>query len=246
MLIPAHTIKNWIIFRMNKRFYSVKSVALTLVLVVVLFEFSSIDAVLQSLLYSGDSQVWMIDRNNLLYDLIFYSGIKKIFIVFILILLFSLIFLRKFDWVRNNSKGMVIVVLSGFIVPLTVGALKDATNMPCPNQLVEYGGQYQHVGLFEKLNSEQQRPATKCYPAGHASGGFSLLALLFLVAAGRSRKITLTLVMVLAWSTAAYKMLIGDHFLSHSVVTMVLAWLIILLIVHGVDKIENRFFNKNN
>jgi membrane-associated PAP2 superfamily phosphatase len=50
--------------------------------------------------------------------------------------------------------------------------------------------------------------------------------------------------MVLGWSTASYKMLIGDHFLSHTVVTMILAWLIILLIVAVVNKYET-LFNKN-
>jgi len=38
----------------------------------------------------------------------------------------------------------------------------------------------------------------RCFPAGHASGG--------------------------------YKMLIGDHFLSHTITTMLLAWLIINLL----------------
>ncbi len=51
--------------------------------------------------------------------------------------------------------------------------------------------------------------------------------------------------MIVGWSTAGYKMAIGDHFLGHGVVTMVLAWLIILIIVSGVEKIEARFFNKN-
>ena len=37
--------------------------------------------------------------------------------------------------------------------------------------------------------------------------------------------------MVPGWSTGTYKILIGDHFLSHTVVTMLLAWLIILTIV---------------
>ena len=51
--------------------------------------------------------------------------------------------------------------------------------------------------------------------------------------------------MILGWSTAGYKMAIGDHFLGHGVVTLVLAWLIILIIRAGIEKIEARFFNKN-
>jgi len=38
--------------------------------------------------------------------------------------------------------------------------------------------------------------------------------------------------------------LIGDHFLSHTIVTMLLAWIIVLLINSWVSYIESRFFNK--
>ncbi len=33
------------------------------------------------------------------------------------------------------------------------------------------------------------------------------------------------------WIMGAYKMLIGDHFLSHTIVTMLLAWLIINVVI---------------
>jgi len=230
---------------MSSKFFSIPMTVMTLIMTVIVFEFLPIDAEVQSWLFNSGSQTWMINRNDQVLDLVFYSGIKTLFVVSILFLLFSLIFLRRFNWVKNNTKALTIVVLSSFIVPLTVGVLKDATNMPCPNQLIAYGGDYEHIGLFEQLTEQQQRPATKCYPAGHASGGFSLLALLFLVTISRSKKIVLTLVMVVGWSTAGYKMAIGDHFLGHSVVTMVLAWLIILLIVAGINKIEAIIYNKN-
>jgi membrane-associated PAP2 superfamily phosphatase len=40
--------------------------------------------------------------------------------------------------------------------------------------------------------------------------------------------------MALAWSMGTYKMLIGDHFLSHTIVTMLLSWLIILMVAKFV------------
>lgn len=230
---------------MNSKFFSIPITFTVLIVVVLMFEFLPIDHIAASWLYDDKTQTWIVDRDNAVLDLIFYSGIKKIFISAILFLLFSVIFLRRLGWVSRNLKALIIVVLASFIVPLTVGALKDATNMPCPNQLVEYDGPYQSIGLFESLNDQQQRPATKCYPAGHASGGFALLALLFLVSAGSSRKITLTLVLGLGWGTAGYKMAIGDHFLGHGFVTLVLAWLIILIITAGISIIEARFFNNN-
>ncbi|KAB7881964.1 PAP2 family protein, partial [Poseidonibacter ostreae] len=32
------------------------------------------------------------------------------------------------------------------------------------------------------------------------------------------------------WSMGTYKMLIGDHFLSHTIITMLIAWLLVLII----------------
>lgn len=49
--------------------------------------------------------------------------------------------------------------------------------------------------------------------------------------------------MVIGWSMGSYKMLIGDHFLSHTVITMILAWLLILLIVKGVDRAIKKQIN---
>jgi membrane-associated PAP2 superfamily phosphatase len=36
--------------------------------------------------------------------------------------------------------------------------------------------------------------------------------------------------LTIGWGTGGYKMLIGDHFLSHTIVTMLIAWLLILTI----------------
>ena len=38
--------------------------------------------------------------------------------------------------------------------------------------------------------------------------------------------------------TGGYKMLVGHHFLSHTLATMILAWLVILLIAKFVYKIK--------
>ena len=46
--------------------------------------------------------------------------------------------------------------------------------------------------------------------------------------------------MLIGWSMGTYKMLIGDHFLSHTVITMILAWLLILVIAQGVDWVIKR------
>ena len=244
MLKLTFMTKIWILSLMKNKWFSLPMTLVYLVLAVIFFEWSDLDSLVQNYFYNAESLTWMIDRNEPILHFLLYSGIKKLFISVVLFLLFALIFLRKNAWVKHNVKGLVIVVLSCLVIPLTVGVLKGNTNMPCPNQLVEFGGQYDSIGLFETLDADSQRPITRCYPAGHASGGFALLSLLFLFRTKKSRNNALIGVMLLGWGTASYKMLIGDHFLSHTIVTMLLAWIIVLLINSWVSYIESRFFNK--
>ena len=77
-----------------------------------------------------------------------------------------------------------------------------------------------------------------CWPAGHASGGFALLSLFFLFKNRRNKIIALITALIIGWSMRIYKMAIGDHFLSHTLITMILAWFIILIIVKIVGSRE--------
>ena len=41
--------------------------------------------------------------------------------------------------------------------------------------------------------------------------------------------------LAVGWSMGTYKMLLGDHFLSHTIITMIIAWFIILIIVKSMQ-----------
>jgi membrane-associated PAP2 superfamily phosphatase len=60
------------------------------------------------------------------------------------------------------------------------------------------------------------------------------MSLFFLFKSRKNRFIALAFGVTVGWAMGLYKMLIGDHFLSHTVITMVLAWLLILIIVKFV------------
>ena len=69
---------------------------------------------------------------------------------------------------------------------------------------------------------EAVRPPGHCFPAGHASGGFALLALGWL-SDRRAWRIAGTGTGLAAGSVmAAYQMAKGAHFLSHSLATLAL------------------------
>jgi len=137
---------------------------------------------------------------------------------------------------KQLSVVAVLIFIVAFMVPLMVSGLKGITNVPCPKNIVHYGGNHPYVTVLKKYPQYfRQGKKMRCYPAGHASGGFALLSLFFLFKKRKNKIIAFLSVMTLGWSIGIYKMLIGDHFLSHTVVTMWLAWLIILIISSDVQ-----------
>ena len=58
----------------------------------------------------------------------------------------------------------------------------------------------------------------------HASAGFALYAWAFIPSLWHKRWQIAAMVTVIAWLMGGYKMLIGDHFFSHTLVSMSLAW----------------------
>lgn len=64
------------------------------------------------------------------------------------------------------------------------------------------------------------------------------MALYFLFKTARAKNIALVFGIMAGVITGGYKMLVGHHFLSHTLATMILAWLVILLIAKFVYKIK--------
>ena len=183
----------------------------------------------------------MIDHDEPVLKFIFYDGIKKLIILVDVVILITLIVGWKKPFLTLYRKGLLIVLLSGIFVPVVVGSFKALTNLPCPKNLEIYGGNYPHTCVWEKYpKSFCQKGKIKCWPAGHASGGFALLSLIYLFRTRKAKIIAGTSAMILGWSMGSYKMLIGDHFLSHTTITMVLAWFIISLIVYTIERWEKR------
>lgn len=201
---------------------------------------TDLDLWIQNIFYNTHVHHWILDRNNEFSRLVFYDGIKKMYYLLFIILLSGLFLSRKVSWLYDYKYGLLIVCVSAVLVPASIAGLKAITNVPCPKDIEHFGGRYPYVTFLEKYPSSfHQVEHIKCYPAGHASGGFSLLSLIFLFKKRKNRKMAFYTAMFLGWSTGTYKMLIGDHFLSHTVTTMLLSWIIILMITKAVY----RYFN---
>ena len=203
-----------------------------LVTVIAFFQFSNLDIFVQNFFYNFESKVWLIDKDEPILKFFLYDGMKVFLILIAVAILFSLVFLRKKKLIQEYKKGLIIVLLSAIFIPLMIGSLKAISNTPCPCNIVNFNGVYPDIKVFDSYPKDFVQPSkAKCWPAGHASGGFALMALFFLFKTPINQKKALIGALIVGWSMGTYKMLLGDHFLSHTIITMLLAWLIILLIV---------------
>ncbi len=206
--------------------------AFALLIALLWFELTNTDLWLQNLFFNTQNNHWLIDSPGPLLHFIFYDGIKKLLILFALAILISLLFFRNRPWIKLHRRGLRIVLLALIIVPSVVGLLKATTNVACPRDIVAYGGDIPYVRVFESY-PQGQKPENKqrCFPAGHASGGFALMSLYFLFHSKRNRRRALVFGLSIGWLMGIYKTLLGHHFMSHTIITMLLAWLLINLIV---------------
>lgn len=111
---------------------------------------------------------------------------------------------------------------------LSVSWLKQMSPYHCPWDLLEFGGHAPYVPLLAALPTGVT--AGKCFPAGHASGGFVLMALYFVYAGKRPR-----LARAWLWGGLALGLLMGigqqlrgAHFLSHTLWSGWVVWAVML------------------
>jgi membrane-associated PAP2 superfamily phosphatase len=205
------------------------------------FELTNADLWLQGLLFDATRQQWLWSKSEPVMRLLFYDGPKRVLMLAVLGLGLSLLLSRILPFMPKYMRGVRIVFFSLLLVPASVSGLKATTNVACPSALAEFGGEIIYTGLIGQYPSGA-RPAQRqhCFPAAHASGGFALLALYFLFDSPRNRRRAICLGLAVGWYMGAYKMLIGDHFASHTIVSMLWAWLVINVIVMADDRLTKR------
>lgn len=107
-------------------------------------------------------------------------------------------------------------------VSLTCTQLRAVSQMATPLELKLYGGAWEHLLLF------QAKPAgypSHAFPAGHASGGFALICLYWSWPQAR-RRLGLCIGLGLGLWMGLYQVARGEHFLSHTLATAAMAWLV--------------------
>ena len=113
--------------------------------------------------------------------------------------------------------------------PAVVSTLKLFTGPRCPWDLKAFGGFAEPATALLVSAGE----AGRCFPAGHASGGFSLLALYFAgIALGdaRLRRIGLWAGLIAGIGFSTVRMVQGAHFLSHNLWAAAVDWTLAMMV----------------
>jgi membrane-associated PAP2 superfamily phosphatase len=134
------------------------------------------------------------------------------------------------NFIDHHQKQFILAFVGMVASTSVISLLKSISMHGCPNDLTLYGGELPLLTLFEHLPAGVA--AGHCFPGGHASGGFALMAFSF---AFREQKpkfaaVMLALALVLGFSMGWAQMLRGEHFLSHNLWTAWLMWLVLFVL----------------
>ena len=174
---------------------------------------------------------WLAPHQGL-FETVTHEGFKKIPIV---ISLFYLGLAVVAWWKKSHGapwplrfRRCVFILVGLLLSVLTVVWLKRTTGVACPWSLVEFDGTQslrEPVLGWEKLSGS-------CWPSGHAGVGFSLFILYFAWRdiAPRLARFWFCFALVLGVLCSVAQIVKGAHFLSHTVVTMLIDWLICALL----------------
>lgn len=199
--------------------------------VFLLFEFTGLDVWMQDRFYDFSAHTWVVNAKAPVPRLLFYTGPKVLIIVLgvgLLALAAGPACWRERRTLRRRDVWVALAVLAS--APVLISGVKATTNIFCPYETRRYGGRAPYVRVLESY-PEGDRPARRGrgFPAGHASGGFALLGLAGLAHTRRGRAGGVLIGLAAGWAMGGYQMLRGAHYLSHTVITMIVCWIVFLL-----------------
>jgi membrane-associated PAP2 superfamily phosphatase len=208
---------------------SVALPALVLAAIICFFGFHGtggewLDFQVQSWFWDGSD--WLIPKDAGWFHTLAYDGPKVGLILFAVGLLWAIAFpALSPTWL--GRRRAVFLFVSMATIAITCTQLRDITQMATPRALKVYGAvapnAWEHLLLFD---AKPAHYPSNAFPAGHASGGFALLSLAFAWGTASARRRGVLIGCIYGGTMGLYQIARGEHFLSHTLATAVLAWLI--------------------
>lgn len=159
-----------------------------------------------------------------------HTALKWLMVAMALSSLLLAVMAIKFKALNPLKQAFLWAFMGMVLATSAVAILKHFSMHGCPWDLAMYGGKLPLLKLFSVLPAGVEAGA--CFPAGHASGGFALMAFYF---AFRQIKphfanVMLWLGLVMGLAMGFAQVMRGAHFLSHVLWSGWVVWVSLLLL----------------
>ena len=127
----------------------------------------------------------------------------------------------------GHRRDFLFVVVAFALCTTVIHYLKSHTSVYCPVETTLYGGSQLRTEWFENFSWFSKAGDGRCWPGGHASSGFTLLALYFVARRYRwqhARKL-LVAILLLGFVYGTTRVLQGWHYMSHTFWAGIFVWL---------------------
>lgn len=237
--------------------------------VFVLFDLSNLDVILSNLLYNPDSHTFVL-QHSYLFEKITHKWARIIpnwtGEIAIMGCLLSFIWPRldpcrhpRLLSVLERSnislvlalaaryrKDLLFVVIAFAVSTGCIHFFKSHTSVYCPVETTLFGGAMPKIEWFRNFILWHDAGEGRCWPGGHASGGFSMLALYFIARRYRWRyaKTLLCAALALGLVYGTTRVFQGWHYMSHTFWSGIVVWLSMLLTAlafYGRQALEQPF-----
>ena len=215
--------------------YAWLTLAIFALVILAVGEFTNIDLIIEDYYYDPILKTflwkdsWFANdlMHNYLKQMIKACGLA-LYLVLIINLLRPLRFLSA--WIRIR---LWFVAFASLLIPFIVGTLKRVTDFNCPWDIDRYNGSTPFLKLLEHLPDGITMSSGNCFPAGHATTTLWLASLCIFWLPNKPNKAIAVFILgilfglVLGW----VQQMRGAHFLFHTLWSMWLASLIILIML---------------
>ena len=214
--------------------------ALVIAALLLAMETTGIDTVVSNWFFDPVAGVFPLRYNNIL-EIVGHQWTKQLVIVLACSVIGAYLLSFLLQGLKPQRRLLLFLSLAMTLAPLAVVVLKAISFRHCPWSLQEYGGFAPHLSLFDA--GPPGMLLGHCFPSGHASTGFCLLAFYFAGLALGNRRLALAGL----WGGFAAGLLLGmarvvqgAHFLSHNLWSGLVCWLVILALYVAIMDRPNK------
>ncbi|MEN0105107.1 MAG: phosphatase PAP2 family protein [Pseudomonas sp.] len=142
-----------------------------------------------------------------------------------------------------HRRDLFFVIVAFALTTGVIHYLKAHTSVYCPVETTLYGGQELRKEWFENFTWLHKAGDGRCWPGGHASSGFTMVALYFIARRYRWQhaKALLGAIVLLGMVFGTTRVLQGWHYMSHTFWAGIFVWLstfLVALVFYGRTQLD--------